>query len=426
MTATTGHAKPAITLRPLDHHQALITHLETIEPDLWAWCASQKAQQETIDAIQLELLKTTVRLSRDNYSEQYAHLDRAAAILDINAELTLYQAAQSDPTPNAALWYTPRQAHIVLQGTLSDILETDELRAVLAHELSHYHLWELDEGRYWTAHRMLNAMVEHPRLTQAQLNTARRCQLYTELYADRGAALVSNSVAPVIRGLIKVQSTLESVDIDAYLKQAEEILQRESGNTSSEGYSHPETFIRALALKHWHQADADTATDTGADNQADAFIQRLINGQLCLEELDLLQQSQLQTTTQHMIAWIFSYPWMKTDVTLAHAKQFFPLWADNSLHDAANTFDKHALTALITASPKLNDYWLYLLLDFAVADGDLDETGLLMGLLIADTLECRDAFRELARKEIKVTKKLMDNLWQDRDNLLQKLMGDAK
>ena len=65
--------------------------------------------------------------------------------LELNIPLTIYQAQQSSQL-NAALYYIPGEAHIVLSGPIISLLNDIELRSVLGHELAHYHLWQQENG----------------------------------------------------------------------------------------------------------------------------------------------------------------------------------------------------------------------------------------------------------------------------------------
>ena len=98
------------------------------------------------------------------------------------------------------------------------------------------------------------------------MQTARRYQLYTEIFADRGALCVTGLLDPVIAGLVKIQTGLAQVSAPAYLKQAEEIFA--GGNVATVEHSHPEAFIRARALSLWHDEPENAASrDRGDDRR---------------------------------------------------------------------------------------------------------------------------------------------------------------
>ena len=161
--------------------------------------------------------------------------------------VTLYQA-QNSPQANASLFFIPNEGHIVFSGPVLTLLNANELKSVIGHELAHYHLWSGHEGDFHIADRLIQAIAADPRAAVSHEQTARHYQLYTEIFADRGSLCVTGELDPVITGLVKVQTGLTQVSVR--LLEVSEIF---ASVSSTEGVSHPEAFIRARALALWQE-----------------------------------------------------------------------------------------------------------------------------------------------------------------------------
>ncbi len=95
-----------------------------------------------------------------------------------------------------------------------------------------------------------------------------------------------------MRALIKIETGLNEVSAESYLRQAEEIFAK--SNVQAEQISHPEPYIRARALRLW--------ADRG--NEAHAEIERMIEGGLNLHRLDLLGQKRAAELTRRSPAGV--------------------------------------------------------------------------------------------------------------------------
>ena len=340
-------------LEPLSYHVELRDYLTSRERELWNWFASAQAQADYTENLRLELLKATYRLDPEGHPELYRSVEEVRARLHLEIPVTLYQA-QNSLQANAALYFIPGEGHVVFSGPVLSLLNAAELKSVLGHELAHHHLWGRDGGEFHIADRLILAVVNDPRAAACHEQTARRYQLYTEIFADRGSLCVAGDPEPVIAGLVKIQTGLTHVSAAGYLKQAEEILAK--GNVAAEGVSHPETFIRARALSLWQERREAAA----------AQINALIEGALALDELDLMGQMRLTAATRQLLEQFLRPGWFQTAAVLGHARLFFddfqpvPPKANRSLDD------------LKFSDPKLRDYLCFVLLDFVTADPELE------------------------------------------------------
>ena len=171
---------------------------------------------------------------------------------------------------------------------------------------------------------------------------------------------------------------LSNVSALAYLKQAEEIFAK--GNIATEGLSHPEAFIRARALALWQEQRNEAATQ----------ISEMIEGAPALDELDVIGQTRLTSATRRLLEHLLRPKWFQTPAVLGHAKLFF---AD---FQPASADDLRLGNVLKFSDAKLREYLCYVLLDFAKADPDLDETPLAAALELSRQLELDVQFEKLA------------------------------
>ncbi len=386
-------------LEPLPYHVELRDYLKSQERELWQWFASAQAKADYTENLRLELLKSTYRLDAEGHPDLYQSVETAKARLQLDIPVTLYQA-QNSPQLNAALYFLPGEGHVVFSGPVLTLLNAEELKAVIGHELAHYHLWGLDNGEFHIADRLIQAVGNDPRAASSHEQTARRFQLYTEIFADRGSLQVTGDVNAVVAGLVKIQTGLSQVSASSYLKQAEEVFAK--GNVATEGLSHPEAFIRARALALWQEQRSDAAER----------ITDMIEGAMALDELDLIGQSRLTRDTRRLLEAFLQPKWFQTPAVLGHAKLFFEDFQPAAARDAS------VVGGLRFSDAKLREYVCYLLLDFVTADPDLDEMPLAAALDLSRQLELDAQFEKLAAKELKMKVRDMRKLKEQAAEML--------
>jgi predicted SprT family Zn-dependent metalloprotease len=374
---------PTHHLDPLPYHADLRDYLKQNECELWNWFSSGQARADYAENLRLELLKYTYRLDMQGHPELYQTVEEVKTALQLDVPVTLYQA-QNNSDLNAALLHIPGEGHIVFSGSILSLLNTDEVKSVIGHELAHYQLWERDGGEFHIADRLLHAVALDPRASTSHEETARRFQLFTEIFADRGSLRATGNAQPVIASLVKIQTGLAQVSADSYLKQAEEIFS--NGNIATEGVSHPEAFIRARALTLW-QENGDGATDD---------IRRMIEGSISLDTLDLIDQMRLTAATLAILKRLLKPKWFQTPATLGHARLYFDQF------QAVNGDETGNPDGLRSHDSRIREYLCYVLLDFVKADPDLDEMPLAAAFELSRGLEIGDQFEKLAAKELKM------------------------
>lgn len=385
-------------MRPLPYHEALATYLREQEPETWAWFDSTQAQADYAENVRLDLLKQTYRLEPTTHPALFEALTAAQARLGLGAvPATLYQS-QTAQHNNAALCYLPGEIHIIFEGGLVELLEPAELAGVIGHELAHYLLWS--NRQHLIADRVAQGVASDPRFEPAHVETARLARLYTEIYADRGALEVVGDPDAVIRGLVKIATGIRQIDAASYVKQADEIFSRAKVRT--EGVSHPEAFIRARALALW------AARGDAGEAAVDAEVARMLEGPLSLDRLDLLAQHRLTGLTRRWLECLLQPAWFHTEAVRGHARLFFE---DFSLPPPAASPDDDAFFAqLREAETSVRDYLCYTLLDFAVADPELEQEPLREAFRLAARCGWADRLETLAAKDLKLKKREVQKL----------------
>ena len=397
------------TLNPLPYHEAIRAFLKTEEADIWQWFASHQVQEENAEAVRFDLLKSTYRMDREDHADLYAAADEVAQRISLDVPITIYQA-QNPEGLNASLAYEPSEAHLVLHGPIASKLNEAELRAMLAHELSHLRLWREWNGEYLIVDQILSALTLDRQAETAHFATARLFRLYNEIFCDRGALAVTGDPLVVVSMLVKISTELEEVNAASYIRQAEEIFSQETAKTAE--LTHPESFIRARAVKLW--ADGDES--------ADAKIAEMIEGSPALGDLDLLAQLRVSKLTRRMLDVFLSFEWIHTDSVAAHARLFFEDYAfpESSRKDPSLAED------IKTEDQPMQDYYCYVLLDFVTADRDLEEYPLAAALVLTEELGLKDRFMEIAKREMRLRKKQLEKIDYEKRNLLAKAGKQTK
>lgn len=393
-------------LAPLSYQRAVVSHLKTAEPELWQWATSAEVRNEMADGMRTEMLKANYRLDADGHPDLAARSAAVSERLGVTAPVTLYQAT-GGLGMNAMLCHLPGEAHIVFSGPILATLKGAELDAVLAHELAHFRLWNMDDGDFLVADRLLLAAANDPRATMSHAQTARRFRLYTEVFADRGALTGCGDLEAAVAALVKTETGLPEVSASSYLRQADEIFSRE--NATTKGLDHPETFIRARALRLWSEQDP----------QLDEWLTATIEGPLALDELDLAGQHRMTLLTRRFLAELLRPAWFQSAAVLAHAQSFFPDFSPSSKPDASLIDD------LRSSDSATREYLCYLLLDFAAIDRDLEDVPLAATLQWSEQLEIAEQFEKLALKELGLGKRAFNKIKKEADSLLKQAEARA-
>ena len=377
-------------LAPLDYHAEIVAYLKDNEPEVWAWARGLEAQEQHAKELRANLLRDTYRLSQGSHPEAYGAAAVAAERLGLTAPVTLYQA--SSPAMNAALMYLPGEIHVVFYGALLERLSSAELTALLGHELAHYKLWSDGDGEVYAAERILQQTLADPRAQASHLEPARLFSLYTELYADRGAAVAAQAPGPSIEVLVKVLSGVATADAETYLRQAEELEAVTPG--ASEGATHPEIFLRAQAVDRWWKDDA----------ALDGWLRQRLRGRLDVARLDLLGQQAATRLTRGLLAAFLQRGALTGEAHLTQVRAYFPDWTEAEIPTDPRAASPER------ADDSLRRYLNSVMMDVALADLDTREDALVEALRISGEYSGLAALQESLRQDARMTKREVDAL----------------
>lgn len=387
-------------LTPLPQHRALVDWLKTRESEVWKWHSDAERLTQDAEEVRLSLLRDTYRMDAAGHPELFEEIAAAQQALGLSLITVHAYQAQGQSTPNAAICYLPGEAHLIFSGPILTLLSAAELRAVIGHELAHHLLWQMDDGAFYLADRILHQSAAHPHAEPSHGQSARLWSLATELFADRGAFLATGCLETAVASLVKACTGLAQVSGRSYLTQAEEIFSKSKPKT--EQLTHPETFMRARALQLWVEESEDL----------DAAVARMLVDDEGLEEMDLIQQVRLTELTQRFLKQHLSPAWFRSEAVLAHARLYFP---DFTPGDASDDGLSGELDAL---SKPRREFLCNVLLDFCAVDPDLDELPVAAAIERARDLECLSHFEKLAAKELKLKAKDLKRLKEKSSELL--------
>ncbi len=356
--------------------------------------------------MRFDLLKSTYRIDRETQPQLYTTAERAASVLNLDVPITIYQAQNPDSS-NASLAYLSDEAHIVLHGPITSKLKDDEVLALFGHELSHLLLWREWDREFLIVDQILSALTNDRNAQPCHFASMRLFRLYTEIFCDRGSLTVVDDPLVVASTLVKVETGLDEVSGESYIRQADEIFSRQKATT--DGLTHPEAFIRARAVKLRADQDAD----------ADSKIKQMIEGAPVIDELDLLSQQQVMLLTRRVIDQLIVWEWFQSESVLAHAKLYFNDFEPSGKSDPTLAKD------LKIEHSSMRDYYCFVLLDFVTTDRELEELPLAAALILSEQLGFKDRFCELARRELRLRKKQLEKIDKEKEKLAQS-REDAK
>ena len=176
-------------------------------------------------ALRQSLLGGSVKVGSEQLPAIWAEYKRGLTVLDMPETYDLYVTQW--PFANA-LTIGASTPMIVLYSSLAELLEADEMRTVLAHEIGHV---LSDHVLYRTALEILMKMgdaIRVPMISTLPLMAVRAALLEwyraAELSCDRAATLVNRDPRVTCRTLMVIAGGLpsERLDLDAFVKQANE------------------------------------------------------------------------------------------------------------------------------------------------------------------------------------------------------------
>ena len=208
----------------------------------------------------LMYLASAVRVSDRQFADLNTMYDELITILDLPERPELFVERSANASAMALGMDKP---FIVVSTGLLDLMEPDEVRFVLAHELGHvmsghavyrtmlHHLIRLSARAAWVPMGYLGL--------RAVIGALEEWQRKSELSADRAGLLGCQDPGAGLRALMKMAggARLYEMDEAAFLEQAAEY--DAAGDLRDgvlkllnlEGRSHPFTVLRAAELRRW-------------------------------------------------------------------------------------------------------------------------------------------------------------------------------
>ncbi|MFH8218469.1 M48 family metallopeptidase [Streptomyces sp. NPDC018057] len=214
-------------------------------------------------SLRLLFLSDSVRVSDEQFSHLHDMLRDACYILDLDKVPPMY--VNQDPQPNAMCIGLDEPIIVVTTG-LVELLDEEEMRAVVGHEVGHAlsgHAVYRTILLFLTSLAVRVAWIPLGNIAIMAIVTAlREWFRKSELSADRAGLLVGQDLRASMRGLMKIAggNHLHEMNVDAFLRQAEEY---ESAGDLRDSVlkilnvlprTHPFTTVRAAELKKWAES----------------------------------------------------------------------------------------------------------------------------------------------------------------------------
>ena len=211
-------------------------------------------------AVRLVYLGSSVRVDERQFAGLHFLLKDVARVLDTEEIPELYVSA--NPTLNA-MTIGMNKPIIILNSALVDLLDEDELRFVIGHELGHalsgHAVYQTLLRRLLTMTGVLNAIPLGALGIRAIVAALYEWSRKAELSADRAGLLATQDPATAFRVHMQLASGghLDDLDTTAFFAQGQEYLDAADLRDSVlklllvENQTHPFAVVRAAELRRW-------------------------------------------------------------------------------------------------------------------------------------------------------------------------------
>ncbi|MGK4583331.1 M48 family metallopeptidase [Kitasatospora sp. HPMI-4] len=224
-------------------------------------------------SVRLMYLATAVRAGERQFPELYAMVRDAADVLDLEQVPDLY--VTQDPAVNAMCIGMDAPIIVVTTG-LVELLDEEELRAVIGHEVGHA---MSGHAVYRTMLLILTNVASRIAwlplgnlAINAVITALKEWFRKAELSCDRAGLLAGQDLQASMRGLMKLAGghNLSEMNVDAFLEQAEEY---DRAGDLRDGVlkllqvlpqTHPFAVVRVAKLKKWAESEEYRSILAGA------------------------------------------------------------------------------------------------------------------------------------------------------------------
>jgi Zn-dependent protease with chaperone function len=236
-------------------------------------------------AVRLAFLGSAIRVDERQFSRLHALLADVARILDAPEMPELFVSA--NPVPNA-LTVGMNKPFIVISSGLVDLLDDEEMRFVLAHELGHsmsgHAVYQTLLQRLIQLSGVLNTIPMGGLGVRAIMAALMEWSRKAELSADRAGLLATQDPPTAFRVHMQLASGghLENLDPTSFFAQGQEY--DDAGDLRDsvlkllliEARSHPFAVVRAAELRRWVESGEYTRCLSGEyprrDSDAEAGV----------------------------------------------------------------------------------------------------------------------------------------------------------
>ena len=236
-------------------------------------------------AVRLAFLGSAIRVDERQFSRLHALLADVSRILDAPEMPELFVSA--NPVPNA-LTVGMNKPFIVISSGLVDLLDDEEMRFVLAHELGHsmsgHAVYQTLLQRLIQLSGVLNTIPMGGLGVRAIMAALMEWSRKAELSADRAGLLATQDPPTAFRVHMQLASGghLENLDPTSFFAQGQEY--DDAGDLRDsvlkllliEARSHPFAVVRAAELRRWVESGEYTRCLSGEyprrDSDAEAGV----------------------------------------------------------------------------------------------------------------------------------------------------------
>jgi Zn-dependent protease with chaperone function len=236
-------------------------------------------------AVRLAFLGSAIRVDERQFNRLHALLADVARILDAPEMPELFVSA--NPVPNA-LTVGMNKPFIVISSGLVDLLDDEEMRFVLAHELGHsmsgHAVYQTLLQRLIQLSGVLNTIPMGGLGVRAIMAALMEWSRKAELSADRAGLLATQDPPTAFRVHMQLASGghLENLDPTSFFAQGQEY--DDAGDLRDsvlkllliEARSHPFAVVRAAELRRWVESGEYTRCLSGEyprrDSDAEAGV----------------------------------------------------------------------------------------------------------------------------------------------------------
>ncbi len=380
-----------------------------------AWLAEAVAAAEAVDGvdpkrIKRELMARSLQLTEGMAPDAFRAARRAADALSVAAPFEIYQAAGAE---NAAIHLVAEPALLEVRGQLLTLLHDDERAALFGHELGHFLAHgptSPDAALALVSHWILGAHEEVP---EHAVRSVRQLSMAREITADRFGLLACGDLDAALRLEVVCTTGLSvealAFDRDVYLDQCRALVEEhEESGDEARGHSHPEHGVRAWALWLFSETEVYRAlTGAGPGSrtlaEVDERIARVLQGaapDALIEGVQALQP--LPEVHECALACAVMVALADDVITdeEEHAieRAFGSLvtdWQRYLSWDNAHEAFVDTGAVIVHGGARLQKGVFHILLQTALADGDLSEAEVRMIGAIGDALRCGTLFRAL-------------------------------